>query len=327
MRIQQIRNVVVAILGIALVPSNSVGGPKLLRTLKRHGSGVSQVRFSPDGKRLGSAGATDPTVILWSVTTGKYIASFPGISQTTNVDFSPDSKTLAFVRGDKIELREADKGKTIRSIKIKRTHKELYIVLVRFSRDGKTIAMVDNDKVSLWRIDNGSKAVILNGHKRIVSSINFSPDGKSILTASYDKTARVWDRKTGMLKFAVTGHEDLVYCAAFSPDGKTFATCSGDGTVKLWHSCTGKLIASSKKHRSEVWSLAFSPDGKRIASAGDGNTVRVLEARALTEITSFDGKSDEISSVEFSPNGKLLATASGKTIRLWDLSSLTKQAK
>jgi WD40 repeat protein len=74
----------------------------------------------------------------------------------------------------------------------------------------------------------------LRGHTGSVYSASFSPDGKWVVTASMDKTARVWEAATGKLVAELRGHTDEVYNAAFSPDGKFVVTASRDGTARVW---------------------------------------------------------------------------------------------
>ncbi|MEH1839323.1 MAG: ribosome assembly protein 4, partial [Nostoc sp.] len=117
-----------------------------------------------------------------------------------------------------------------------------------------------------------------------VTSASFSPDGKRILTASLDNTARVWDI-SGKLIAELKGHTQAVTSASFSPDGKRILTASLDNTARVWD-ISGKQIAELKGHTGPVYSASFSPDGKRILTASWDNTAQVWRADNLDELLS-----------------------------------------
>ncbi|BAZ25274.1 WD-40 repeat-containing protein [Kalymmatonema gypsitolerans NIES-4073] len=159
----------------------------------------------------------------------------------------------------------------------------------------------------------------LESHTDDVLNISFSPDGKTIATASRDGTAKLWSAD-GQLLQTFKGHNGWVYSVSFSPDSKTIATASADGTAKLW-SVHGQLLQSFKAHNDWVHSVSFSPDGKTIATASADGTAKLWSINAQL-LQTLKGHKSRVLSVNFSPDGKTIATASTDgTAKLWSINA------
>ncbi|MDF5723242.1 MAG: AAA-like domain-containing protein [Rhizonema sp. PD37] len=173
------------------------------------------------------------------------------------------------------------------------------------------------------------QSILLNIRERnqleyhsFVNSVAFSPDGKTLDSASRDGTIKLWNVATGKEISTLSGHKDSVNSVAFSPDGKTFASASADKTVKLWNVATGKEISTWSGHKSSVYSVAFGPDSKTLASASADKTIKLWNVATGKEISTLSGHQSYVSSVTFSPDGKTLASASGEgTIKLWNVAT------
>ena len=163
--------------------------------------------------------------------------------------------------------------------------------------------------------------VFLGHHSRLWGAV-FSPDGERIVTASEDKTARVWDAERGtQIGKPLKGHDDAVVSAAFSLDGKRIVTASKDRTARVWEAESGEPIGEPLKgHDNAVVSAAFSPDGKRIVTASLDQTARVWDAESGKSIGEpIKGHGNVVWSAAFSPDGQRIVTASmDKTARVWD---------
>jgi predicted NACHT family NTPase len=214
-----------------------------------------------------------------------------------------------------------------------------YVTSVAFSPDGKLLAsggqeLVDNGRqpgygpVKLWdAIVYQEKATLR--HEQMVNAVAFSPDGRTLATASWDQTIKTWDVATGKERASFAGHQAAVLCLALAPDGNTLATGGRDFTIKLWDVGKAREVVSLVGHTAEVRSVAFSLDGKTLASAGgvalgdplgraENGELKLWAVTKRQELTSLQGHKSAIFAVAFAPDGKTLATGSwDDTVRLW----------
>jgi WD40 repeat protein len=166
---------------------------------------------------------------------------------------------------------------------------------------------------------NRRELKILQGHSQTVWSVNFSRDGTRLVTASDDRTARIWDVATGKTIAVLRDHTAAVTYAAFSPDAMRVVTTSEDGTARLWNAKTGSVIGILKGHRDIISFAAFSPDGRQLITVSDDKTARLWDGVNGKAIAVLSGHAGPVNSAVFSPDGTLVATAStDHTVRLWN---------
>jgi WD40 repeat protein len=156
-------------------------------------------------------------------------------------------------------------------------------------------------------------------HADSVQEASFSPDGSRLLTASSDKTARLWDAITGAL-LARFGHHDAVNGAAFSPDGLRVLTASDDGTARIWNADSGKQLVPPLQHAGWVLSAAFSVDGTRVVTASADGSARVWNADTGAPLGDPLRHRGWVLRATFSRDGTRVVTASAdRTARLWSV--------
>jgi WD40 repeat protein/tRNA A-37 threonylcarbamoyl transferase component Bud32 len=197
---------------------------------------ITTSAISPDGKWY-ALPAKDGTIRLYDTTTGA-----PGWSLKSpptdpgRLEFSPDSSRLvaADLAGDTVRVWDVATGQEFATF----TVSGITINRVRFSPDGRHLAVAGFNffTASDARIVDldGGHPVVLKGHALAVLDVAFSPDGERVVTASTDRTIRVWDRATGQELLMLNGHTRAVTGIRFSPDGHRLISASADRTVRVW---------------------------------------------------------------------------------------------
>lgn len=160
---------------------------------------------------------------------------------------------------------------------------------------------------------------MLSGHSAALREARFTPDGRHVLTASEDSTARLWEVDNVSRIAELRGHTARVVSTAISPDGRWIATASDDRTSRLWDVETRQLLVELRGHTEGLSHVAFSPDGKSVITSGWDDTARVWDTRGTT-VHRLDPRAQ---AAGLSPDGRYVATAGGEgeRLRLWELPS------
>ncbi|HKA86435.1 MAG TPA: hypothetical protein VKE22_02180 [Haliangiales bacterium] len=155
-------------------------------------------------------------------------------------------------------------------------------------------------------------------HDDVVTGVAFSPDGKRLLTSSWDATARLWDAAGGT-PLLTLAHDQPIYAAAFSPDGSLVATAGTDGKARLFDSQTGALRHTLVGHSDRIRGVAFSPDGKKLVTAGADATARIWDTATGLPLATLAGGKRAVTQATFTADGKRVAAAGADgTARIWD---------
>lgn len=152
-------------------------------------------------------------------------------------------------------------------------------------------------------------------HGAGVADAAFNPTGDRIVTASYDKTAGVWDISSGVETAVLKGHEGAVERAEFSPEGSRIVTAARDGTARLWNAISGEQLSILQPVGNYPTAI-FSPNGKQVLTAGENSDAVLWDVRTGKKVLSVG--SDGYARADFSPDGRSFATAHKHVVSIWN---------
>jgi WD40 repeat protein len=172
----------------------------------------------------------------------------------------------------------------------------------------------------LWDAASGMLKNAFEGHTNFVRECQLSPNGKTVVSASYDGTLKVWDVASGSLVRTLVGHTSSVLCVAVSPDNARILSGSYDGTWNLWNSWTGELQHTEQVDRAS-WCSSFSPNGSLFV-VGCYSSLRLHDSTTCQLQHTF--AEFNVQSCSFAPDGATILTC-GETIpgkmTLWSTTS------
>ncbi|QHG17634.1 hypothetical protein A6V25_12855 [Nostoc sp. ATCC 53789] len=180
----------------------------------------------------------------------------------------------------------------------------------------------------------------LKGHSSYVNAVAVTPNGQQVISASDDKTLKVWNLATGEEQFTLNGHSHSVNAVAVTPNGQQVISASDDKTLKVWNLATGEEQFTLNGHSSYVNAVAVTPNGQQVISASDDKTLKVWNLATGKEgfftfirnlitrrkIFTLKGHSDWVKAVAVTPNGQQVISASyDNTLKVWNLATGEEQ--
>lgn len=289
----------------------------------------SKVIFSPDGKKIGTAGTT--TVQIWDVATGAELQRMNCGQEVVSAAFSPDFTKVATANDDyRVRIWDVATGAELIELNPYTPETIAYyeVKTVVFSPDGSKVAVCHGGTVQIWDVSSGAEIQKIKDAGESV--LLFSPDGSKVATTTSNPFAnkfyaRIWDVTNGA-ELQRLNHEAPVGSIDFQQEGNKIVTeCSS--TALIWDVATGAEL-KMLDHSSPVQFVSFSRDGSKLATTSYWNdTVRIWDATTGAEIQKLPQKSDHLSnpsptSILFSRDGsKMAVSVSDETVRIWDITA------
>ncbi|MCY4139266.1 MAG: WD40 repeat domain-containing protein, partial [Rhodobacteraceae bacterium] len=279
-----------------------------LHVLNSLADAISEVALSPDG-RVAAQGNYDGLIRLWDIEKGVHLGVIDAHEDyVSNIEFSPDGRLL---------MSRTFEG-TKRAWDITRDYEPSPeenlpdFTDTETSPDGRYSVMVGTEGWLHLSDRNGSKRYELFGHTAQITAAEFSPDSRTLMTGSWDSTARLWETATGHELQILEGHAGSVEDVAFGADGQMALTGSSDGTSRLWETSTGREVAQFVSFADGSW-IVLTPEGFFNASE-DGarylHLVRGLDVLSVDQVFDALFRPDLVrEALAGDPDGKVAAAA------------------
>ena len=304
---------------------------KEISLIKQEGKGGGKIAFSPDGNTLAIATVRSGQgeVQLWNITEDKAITSMSSTVGISSLHFSDAGTKLACAGSfGRVRVWDIDPDNTPKLITDIRLNYNSWgdSWLVKLSPDRQYLAIaIPNwqDKeypVKLYEASTGRLLYTLNGHKRWIKSLAFSPDSKTIISGDEYESILMWDTETGKIKSTMKWRRGTsTHSLAYSPKGRFIASGHYNG-VRLWEKkpdvnvprrdTIGEYTNNRilREHKDYIYTFAFSPDEETLLTASKDGTIQAWDTTTGDQLYTCTGHLEGIRDIALSEDGDSITT-------------------
>ncbi|HAI68742.1 MAG TPA: hypothetical protein DCM38_04800 [Gammaproteobacteria bacterium] len=330
-----------------------------MKIIEGHQSGLKDVdvSFSNASQQTIASTGTDGTVRLWDSQTYQLLRTLKTTVSARDVDYVPNSDLLGVATYDNtVQFWPVHNSSDKPIYTISQEQTQGKVRSIAFNSKNSLFATTQSNLIQLWTLKIEGKTQLqakklgkpLDGHKKSVNALSFSPNGKYLASGSADHTAIIWyfDKTNTFVTHAVLegkkGHDSWINNLSFSPDSQYLATASSDHTIKLWDVKEGKWLATTPKaeqHQDWVWDVSFAsqlptPEHNHYSfvSGSADNTIKlwryVSEGNKIELLRTLKGHEGWVRSVGFSNAGhEIISASADKTVRFWEWQHFKEKAK
>lgn len=282
--------------------------------------------------------ATDGDVRVWDVEHYALAGRIDTVNATVRAaEISPDGSLVAYttlregvilhpLNGNRSECMTSDEADSDSGEFVEAARD------LAFSTEGDVIWIANEGRrdahtIFAWNIDTCRIEQVLSGHTQMVNTLAISPDGRTLLSGTWNENAArsevfLWDLATGDIILRLDGVTDIVHDVAISQDGQMGAVAAQDGSLLLWDLSSGEVMHRLEGHVGPVIAVRFSPDGAYLLSGGSNASLILWDVTTGKAVQNFIGHDDSVGAVGFHPGGEVVVSGSDDhTVRTWDMHS------
>lgn len=291
-----------------------------IRTFTGHDGGVDTCVFTPDGSHA-VTGAHDSLIKVWECATGREIATLSvHTASVGDLAMSADGRRVlsagrdgALILWDLIERRGM--------LRLQTEHGP-YAACKFLPGEDLAVCATECGAIEIWNLKTATResCVVHSGHRRWISTLAVTTEGRQFITGAFDDTAKVWNVSPLREIATLRGHSNAVRSCSVTPDGKRLITAAMDSTIRVWDLRTAQELRCLKGHSGWVTAIAVLPDGRHAVSGGTDDVLKLWDLETGDCLATYSGHASSVIACAVSSNGqRILTGCADGSVKLWEL--------